>query len=89
MACRSQSNPTFTSSDGVPPELAVLDLRELPACTGQTGRRNRSDRSAQGFAGVDRFDDRPRVLAHSSVLVRFGVNILFGDSAGEQVNLVF
>ena len=42
----------------VPPELAVLGLRELPACTGQTGRRNRSDRSAQGFRCVDRFDDR-------------------------------
>ena len=35
---------------------------------------HRSDRSAQGFAGVDRFDDRPRVLAYSSVLVRFCVN---------------
>ena len=27
----------MTSSDGVPPELAVLGIRELPACTGQTG----------------------------------------------------
>ena len=77
------------SSDGVPPELAVLGLREFPACTGQTGRRNQSNRSAQGFAGVDRFDDRSRVLAHSSVLARFCVNILFGDSTGEQINLVF
>ena len=25
------------SSDGVPPELTVLGLREFPACTGQTG----------------------------------------------------
>ena len=58
VACRPQSNPRSTSSDGVPPELAVLGLRELPACTGQTGRRNRSDRSAQGFCCVDRFDDR-------------------------------
>ena len=84
MACRPQDNPTFTSSDGVPPELVVLGLREFPACTGQTGRRNRSDRSAQGFAGVDRFDDRSRVLAHSSVLARFCVNTLFGDSAGDS-----
>ena len=76
------------SSDGVPPELAVLGFRRRPACTGQTGRRHRSDRPAQGFAGVDRFDDRPRVLAHSSVLARFCVNILFGDSAGEKINLV-
>ena len=41
----------------VPPELTVLGIRELPACTGQTGRRNRSNRSAQGFRCVDRFDD--------------------------------
>ena len=74
MACRPQSNPTFTSSDGVPPELAVLGFQRAPAYTGQTGLRYRSDRSAQGFAGVDRFDDRSRVLAHSSVLARFCVN---------------
>ena len=79
MVCRPQSNPTFTSSDGVPPELAVLGLRELTAYTGQTGRRNRSDRSAQGFRCVDRFDDRPRVLAHSSVLARFCVNTLLSQ----------
>ena len=74
MACRPQSNPTITSSDGVPPELAVLGFQRAPACTGQTGRRYRSDRSAQGFAGVDRYDDRSCVLAHSSVLARFCVN---------------
>src|SRR6185312_2314856 len=67
------------SSDGVPPELAVLGFQRAPACTGQTGRRNRSDRSAQGFAGVDRFDDRSRVLAHSSVLAQFCVNRLIAD----------
>ena len=76
MACRPQSNPTITSSDGVPPELAVLGFQRVPACTGQTGRRYRSDRSAQGFAGVDCFDDRSRVLAHSSVLARFCVNMV-------------
>ena len=54
----TSEQPTFTSSDEVPPELVVLGLRELPACTGQTGRRNWSDRSAQGFRCVDRFDDR-------------------------------
>ena len=64
----------FTSFDGVPPKLAVLGFQRAPACTGQTGRRYRSDRSAQGFAGVDRFDDRSRVLAYSSVLARFCVN---------------
>ena len=74
MPCRPQSNPTFTNSDGVPPELVVLGFRRRPACTGQTGRRYRSDRPAQGFAGVDRFDDCPRILAHSRVLTRFCVN---------------
>ena len=49
MAYRTQSNPSSTSSDGVPPELAVLGFRgAVPAP---------SDRPAQGFAGVDRFDD--------------------------------
>ena len=55
-----------------PPELAVLGLQRAPTCTGQTGRRHRSDRPAQGFAGVDGFDDRLHVLAHSSV---FGANL--------------
>ena len=67
----------FTISDGVSPELAVLGFRRCPACTGQTGRRHWSDRPAQGFAGVDRFDDGPSVLAHSSVLAQFCVNITF------------
>ena len=77
------------SSDGVPPELAVLGFRRRPACTGQTGRRHRSDRPAQWFVGVDGFDNRSGVLAHLSVLARFCVNILFADSAGEPINLVF
>ena len=75
----------ITSSDGVPPELAVLGFQRASACTGQTGWRYRSDQSAQGFAGVDHFDDRSRVLAHSSVLALFCVNILFGDSAGDRL----
>ena len=89
MACRPQDNPKFTSSDRVPSELVVLGFRRRPAYTGQTGRRHRSDWPAQGFVGVDGFDDRSRVLAHLSVLARFYVNILFGYSAGEQINLVF
>ena len=64
----------------VPLELAVLGFQRGPACTGQTGRRYRSDRSAQGFAGVDHFDDRSRVLAHSSVLARFCVNTSRGSN---------
>ena len=64
----------MTSSDGVPPELAVLGFQRSPAWTGQTGRRHRSDRPTQGFVGVDRLDDRSRVLAHSSVLAWFCVN---------------
>ena len=81
MACRSQSNPSVTSSDGVPPELAVLGFQRSPAWTGQTGRRHRSDQPAQGFVGVDRSDDRSRVLAQSSVLAQFCVNnlILFNS----------
>ena len=62
----------MTSSDEVPPELDVLGLQRGPSCTSQTGRRHQSDRPSQGFAGVDRFDDRSRVLAHSSV---FGANL--------------
>ena len=46
VACRPQDNPTFTSCDGVPLELVVLGFRRRPACTGQTGRRHRSDRPA-------------------------------------------
>ena len=90
MACRPQSNPTITSSDGVPPELAVLGFQRAPAYTGQTGRRYRSDRSARGFAGVDRFDDRSRILAHSSVLARFCVNsniVLFEYFQGKKISL--
>ena len=52
---------------------------------------HRSDRSAvpvrpvrQSFAGVDRFDDRSRVLAHSSVLARFCVN---SSRCREQMSL--
>ena len=64
MACRSQSNPRFTSSDEVPPELAVLGSRSVlhrPVdTTGWTG-------SAQSIAGVDHFDDRSHVLVHPSV----------------------
>jgi len=47
----------FTSSDEVPPELAVLGFRGFLAYTSQTGWRHRSDRSAQDFRRVDRFDD--------------------------------
>ena len=75
MACRPQSNPSRASSDGVPPELVFLGLRGSLLHTGQTGLRNRSDQFAepvrpvrQGIAGLDRFDDLLRILAHSSVL---------------------
>ena len=88
MACRPQSNPSRTSSDEVPPELAFLGLRGSLLHTGQTGLWNRSDRFAQGIAGLERFDNLLRILAHSSVLARFCVNTLFGDSAGDQINLV-
>jgi len=39
----------------------------------------------QGIASSDNFDDLPRVLSHSSVLARFCVNTLFGDSAGDRL----
>ena len=32
MACRPQDNPRSASSDGVPPELVVLGLREAALC---------------------------------------------------------
>ena len=38
MACRPKDNPRSASSDGVPPELVVLGLREAALCpTGLTG----------------------------------------------------
>ena len=71
MALRPQSNPSTASSDGVPPELVFLGLRAVlhrsvrpVGTTGQTGW-------AQGFVGVDRFDDHPHVLPHLGV---FGAN---------------
>ena len=64
----TSEQPYVQSSDGVPPELAVLGFWRRPTCTSQAGRRHRLDRPGQGFAGVDHFDDRSRVLAHSSVL---------------------
>ena len=72
MACRLRATLASVSSDRVPPELAVLGLRDVLLCSGQTGRHSRSDRSAQDLAGVDRFDNRSRVLAHPSV---FGANL--------------
>ena len=74
MACRPQSNPRSTSSDGVPPELEVLGFCGVLCRTSLTGRHNRSDRSVRREPiGEDHVDD-PRVLAYSSVLVRFCVN---------------
>ena len=74
MACRPQSNPRSTSSDGVLPELEVLGFRGVLCRTDLTGRHNRSDRSVRReAAGEDRVDD-PRVLAHSSVLAQISVN---------------
>ena len=76
MACRPQSNPRSTSSDGVPPELEVLGFRGR---AGLTGRHNRSDRSVRReLVGEDRVDD-PRVLAHSSVLAQISVNRRLND----------
>ena len=84
MACRTQSNPSRASSGGVPPELVFLGLRGSLL---HTGLWNRSDRSAESSAGVDRFDDRSYVLAHSSVLARFCVNTLLTVSEGIIKNL--
>ena len=76
MACRPQSNSRSRSSDGVPPELAVLGLRGVLCRSGLTGRHNRSDRSVRREpVGEDRVDD-PRVLAFSSVLAQISVNSL-------------
>ena len=74
MAYRPQSNPRFTSSDGIPPELEVLGLRGVLCRTGLTGRHNRSDLSVRREPiGEDHVDD-PRVLAFSSVLAQISVN---------------
>ena len=54
MACRLQDNPRSASSDGVSPELVVLDFRGVSTSSGLTGLKNRSDRSAQDLAGEDR-----------------------------------
>ena len=42
MACRLQDNPRSASSDGVPPELVVLDFRGVSASSGLTGLRRTS-----------------------------------------------
>ena len=69
------------SSDGVPPELEFLGLHDLLSESGLTGSRNRSDRFARGRPGVGRGNGRAAI---SSVLSHLCVNILFGDSAGED-----
>jgi hypothetical protein len=67
VACRPQGNPRSSNSDGVPPELEVLGLRDVLCITGLTGCPNRSDRSVRREPiGEDRIDD-PRVIAHPSV----------------------
>jgi len=74
VACRPQSNPRSTSSDGVPPELEVLGLCGVLCRTGLTGRHNRPDRYVRREpVGEDRVDDL-RVLALSSVLAQISVN---------------
>ena len=85
--CRPQGNPSCASSDGVPPELAFLGHRGVLHPTGQTGWRNRSDRSAQGIAGSNRFDDLLCVLAHSNVLTRFCVNNSLRKMAMNEVSM--
>jgi hypothetical protein len=54
VSCRRQDNPRSASSNGVPPELAVLGFRGISAPTGLTGGCSRSDLSTWGFAGEDR-----------------------------------
>ena len=54
VACRPQDNPRSASSDGVPPELAVLGFRGVSAPTGLTGGCSRSDWPTWGFTGEDR-----------------------------------
>ena len=78
----------MTSSDGVPPELVVLGFQRIPARTGLTGRRHRSDRPAQSFVGVDRSDDRSRVLVHSSVFGAILCQHTFWQLRWGKINLV-
>ena len=67
VACRPQSNPRSTSSNGIPPELEVLGFYGILCITGLTGCPNRSDWSTRREpVGEDRIED-PCVLAHSIV----------------------
>jgi hypothetical protein len=46
VALLTQSNPRRATSDGVPPEAAILGLHRTSAATGQTGPGRRSASSA-------------------------------------------
>jgi len=71
VACRPQSNPRSTSSDGVPPELEILGFRRLPGApvriSGLTGLRREA-------AGADRFDDLAARSSAFECVTRFCVN---------------
>ena len=92
VACRLQDNPRSASSDGVPPELAVLGFRGVSAPTGLTGGCSRSDRPTWGFAGEDRLQSartsaflcwpglRQHILHNSMTNLHVGVIKMFSHS---------
>ena len=88
MARRPQSHPTITSSDGVPPELSVLDLREFSACTGQTGRETGQTGPSRVFAVLIVLT----IVARSSAFECVGANLcqhtFLATPLGNQINLV-
>ena len=83
MVCRTQRNPSYTSSYGVPPELAVLGFYEallaLVRPVGGTGQTS----LPRVFLVLIILTIVARSSAFKCVLTRFCVNTLFGDSAGE------
>ena len=78
MACRPQDNPKSTSSDGVPPELVVLFLREASLRpTGLTGWRDRSQTGRTGHRGTSSDCDRCDPARSSACVLARTVSIYF------------
>ena len=67
---------------GLPGLTFVGFVTVLPAATGLTAPRDRSDQSTQ--EALQRAASSRRTFECVCVLILKGVNILFGDSAGEK-----
>jgi len=85
VACRPQSNPSSISSDGVPPELLVLDLSHLPGAPVYPVRISGLISLRREAASGDRFDD---LAVHSSTfecVTRFCVNNILALNGGDEI----